>query len=147
MTNDGVVQAALECASRADWDGFSSFVDADVVWTPVRGDPDFAIHRGMDAVRAWGAAWTESFPEMRWEPRALTEAGDDRVVAVVRLVGRGGASGAEVDHTYATVFTVRAGRIVAVDEHRTVRGALEAAGLPHDAASLDAMAAGEGMQL
>jgi ketosteroid isomerase-like protein len=127
-----LVRVALECAGRGDWDGFMGALDPDVVWTPVAGDPEFAVHRGIDAVRAWGNTWLESFPDMRWEGLQVIEAPDSRVVAVVRLHGRGSASGAGAEYTYGTVFKVRAGKIVEVHEHRRVGSALEAAGLPAD---------------
>jgi ketosteroid isomerase-like protein len=132
MSGDSVevVRVALEAAARGDWEEFMRALAPDVVWTPVRGDPEFAVHRGIDAVRAWGNTWRDSFPDLRWEAERIIEAADDRVLAIVRLHGRGGASGARAEYRYATVFFVRAGRIVGVDEHRTIRGGLEAAGLP-----------------
>jgi ketosteroid isomerase-like protein len=129
-----VVRVALEAAGRGDWEAFMGALAPGVVWTPVRGDPEFAVYRGIDAVRAWGNTWREAFPDLRWEAQRIIEASDDRVVAVVRLHGRGGASGARAEYTYGTVFSVQAGRIVGVHEHRTVRGALEAAGLATDSA-------------
>jgi ketosteroid isomerase-like protein len=136
MSSDSVevVRVALEAAGRGDWEAFMRALAPGVVWTPVRGDPEFAVYRGIEAVRAWGNMWRESFPDLRWEAQRIIDASDDRVVAIVRLHGRGGASGARVEHTYGTVFSVQADRIVGVHEHRTVRRALEAAGLSSDSA-------------
>src|SRR5207302_5810600 len=102
MSSDNVevVRAALEAAGCGDWEAFMGVLDPDVAWTPVRGDPEFAVHRGIDAVRAWGNTWRESFPDLRWEAQRIIEAANDRVVAIVRLHGRGGVSGAHAEYRY-----------------------------------------------
>jgi ketosteroid isomerase-like protein len=127
--NVEVVRQALDASGHGDWDGFAEAVDPAIEWTPARGDPDYQVYRGIEAVRAWGESWSEAFPDMRWEAEEIQDAGGDRVIATVRLSGRGGASGAQVEYRYGTVFTVGGGKIVSVHEYASRRKAFEAAGL------------------
>ena len=125
-----VVRRALEASGRADWHAFEAAMDPDIEWTPVPSDPTFEVYRGVEDVRAWAGSWLEAFPEMRWEAEELFDAGDGRVLAYVRLVGRGGSSGLETGVSYGTVFTVRDGKIVKAHEYPSRRQAHEAVGLP-----------------
>jgi ketosteroid isomerase-like protein len=127
--NVELVREALEASGRGDWDGFNEALDPAIEWTPVKGDPGYEVHRGIEAVRAFADSWFEAFPEMRWEAEGIQDAGGDRVIAIVRLSGRGGASGAPVEYRYGTVFTVRGGKIVSVQEYASGRKAFEAVGL------------------
>ena len=131
MSRDNVelVRKALEASRRGDWDGFSEALDPAIEWTPVKGDPNYEVHRGIEAVRTFADSWAEVFPDMRWEAEGIQDAGGDRVIAIVRLSGRGGASGAQVEHRYGTVFMVRGGKIVRVHEYASRRKAFEAVGL------------------
>ena len=94
-----------------------------------QGRPDFRVHRGLEDVAAWLAEWSEVFPDMRWEAERIIDGGDDVAVAVVRALGRGDATGADVgSRAYAVVFTVRSGKIVRIDESQAA-AALKAVGL------------------
>jgi ketosteroid isomerase-like protein len=59
----------------------------------------------------------------------LEAAGEDRVVAVLRISGRAKLSGVETDLTDAAVYTIRDGKIAVGREYATRDEALEAAGL------------------
>ena len=66
---------------------------------------------------------------MRWEAERILDAGDEVVVALVRALGRGDTTGADVaSQLYGVVFTVRSGKIVRTDETDS-ETALRAAGL------------------
>jgi ketosteroid isomerase-like protein len=54
---------------------------------------------------------------------------DDRVVVMARQHGPGSSSGADVSLKFAQVLTLRAGKIVRVDNYLDRGQALEAAGL------------------
>jgi ketosteroid isomerase-like protein len=125
-----VVRKALEATGRGDWPAFEEAMDPDIEWTPVPSDPSFEVYRGIEALRGWATSWLEAFPSMRWEAEELFDAGDGRVLAYVRLTGRGGSSGLETEFSYGTVFTLRDGKIVKVREYPSRRQAHEAVGLP-----------------
>jgi ketosteroid isomerase-like protein len=127
--NVEVVRKALEASSRGDLDGFSEALGPAVEWTPVKGDPDYEVHRGIEAVRAWVESWAEAIQDLRWEAERILDAGGDQVAAIVQTTGRGAASGVKVEYRYGTVFTVCGGKIVGVREYASLRKALEAVGL------------------
>jgi ketosteroid isomerase-like protein len=129
--NVEVVRAVLSASSASDLDAFMAALGPEIEWAPVESDPDYVVHRGLDDVRAWLVGWAEVFPDMRWEADCLLDAGGDVVVALGRLCGRGGASGADTEsQIYGIVFTLRSGKIVRAEETDR-ETALEAVGLQH----------------
>jgi ketosteroid isomerase-like protein len=127
--NVEIVRAFLDASSLGDVETFMAALAPAIRWTPVAEDPDFRVHRGLEDVAAWLAEWAEVFPDMRWEAERIIDAGDDVVVALVRALGRGETTGADVgSQAYAVVFTVRRDKIVRIDESGT-DPALKAVGL------------------
>ena len=65
-------------------------------------------------------------------PKAVNrehDAGEDNVVAVIRISGRAKLSGVETDLTYAALYTLRDGKVARGREYWTREEALEAAGV------------------
>ena len=58
----------------------------------------------------------------------LIDAGEDHVIAVLRISGRAKLSGVETDLTYAALYTIRDGKVARGREYWTKEQALEAAG-------------------
>src|SRR3954470_3755532 len=128
--NVAVVQGLIKASSRADLNALMATLDPAIEWTPVESDPAFAVHRGHDEVRAWLVEWSEAFPDLRWEAERILDAGGESVVALVRMAGRGAASGLDLGSpVYGVVFTIRSGKIVRIEEHADRHRALEAVGL------------------
>ena len=100
------------------------YADPGIVWNPA----EESAGQGHDAVREslerWKGEWddyellTEDFEHM-----------GDRVLAIVRLRGRGRGSGVEIDARFYDVFTLRQGKIVRMDQFTEQSEALEAVGL------------------
>jgi ketosteroid isomerase-like protein len=115
--NMEIVRAALDASDRGDSEAFIATLDPAIEWTPVREDPEYRLHRGLEDVTDWLAEWSAVFPDMRWKAERILDAGDETVVALVRALGRGGATGADVGtQVYGVVFTVRSGKIVRIEE-------------------------------
>ena len=115
--NVEIVRSFLDASSLREGDALLAALDPAIEWLPVKDDPDCRVHRGLDDVGAWLAEWSQVFPDMRWEAERIIDAGGESVVAVVRALGRGDATGAEVGTPcYAVAFTLRGGRIVRIDE-------------------------------
>ena len=53
------------------------------------------------------------------EPVELIDAGEDKVIAVLRISGRAKLSGVETDLTYAVLYTIRDGKIARGREYWT----------------------------
>jgi ketosteroid isomerase-like protein len=67
-------------------------------------------HVGTDGLRRMFAEADEVWEEFRVEPLELIDAGD-RVVVIVRVVGKGKGSGVEVTHHSAQIWALHDGRI------------------------------------
>src|SRR5688572_8033611 len=85
---------------------------------------------GARASRDYFAWLDEAFEEVRSEVEEIIEAGEDRVVALLRARVRGKASGVPLDdQRFAIVFTFQGELIARADSYLSPAEALEAAGL------------------
>ena len=94
-----------------------------------------AAVEGRSSVYRGKSAWTSYFAFIReiWEEWGIAEAeyyeGDnDRLAAIVRVVGIGAGSGARVERTVGLAFRFRSGKFCRVDGYEEPREALEAVG-------------------
>jgi ketosteroid isomerase-like protein len=101
-----------------------TYVDPGIVWNPV----EESATQGHDAVRASLVRWKGEWHDYELLPEEFEHMGD-RVVATVRLRGRGRGSGIEIDARFYDVFTLRDGKIVRMDQFTEQSEALEAVGL------------------
>ncbi|MDQ4040283.1 MAG: nuclear transport factor 2 family protein [Actinomycetota bacterium] len=77
---------------------------------PIGADFDRAW-RGTDGFRRLWKQWDDVWDGLRNEGGQLLDLGD-RILTLVHFVGRGRASGAEIRHQAAQLFTLRDGRVV-----------------------------------
>jgi len=104
------------------------FFTPDAEYHAAREDPDAAIHRGIDAVRAQYRHWVDSYPDLTVEP--LEARGrEDMVFLWVRFTGHGEGSGVPVEMELAHVLTLRDGKATRIVEYFDRAEALKAAGL------------------
>jgi ketosteroid isomerase-like protein len=128
--NVKTVRDAAETFKHGDLDTWTGYLADDIDYRAVEGAPDdHGPMHGKDAVRAYVQDWQDTFDDFTSEPVELIDAGDDKVVAVIRISGRAKLSGVEADLTYAALYTLRDGKIVRGREYWTREEALEAAGL------------------
>jgi ketosteroid isomerase-like protein len=122
--NVEIVREWWDAFARGDLDGVFALADPHVVMVTLEEGPLY----GQDAVRKNHARWIET-----WEEHEATveEAIGvrDHVFVVARLLGRGKASGVEVEQRLYDVYTLRNGRILHAEEFHEREDALEAAGL------------------
>jgi uncharacterized protein len=121
---------ATAAFNRGDLDSWLEYCTDDIDYRAAEGalDDRGPIH-GNEALRAYVQDWFDTFDDFRIEAVELTDAGEDKVIAVVRLSGRAKLSGVETDLTFAVVYTIRDGKVVRGREYWTREEALEAAGL------------------
>src|SRR5215213_3067930 len=100
------------------------YADPGIVWNPV----EEASAQGHQAVRASSDRWKSEWDDYEVMPEEFADMGD-RVVATVRLRGRGRGSGVEIDARFYDVYTLRHGKIVRMDQFSERSEALEAVGL------------------
>ena len=89
--------------------------DPNIEWDLTRRLVDPEIYRGHEGVKQFFEQQLEAWEEApTMEAEDLIDAGD-RVVAFVRVRGRGKGSGAEVDARIAQVWTVRGKKATRLD--------------------------------
>ena len=128
--NVKAVRDAAAAFNRGDLDTWSEFWADDIDYRAIEGaiDDRGPMH-GKAAVRAYVQDWLDNFDNFRSEAVELLDAGEDTVIAVVRISGLAKLSGIETDLTYAALYTIRDGKIARGREYWTRDEALEAAGL------------------
>jgi ketosteroid isomerase-like protein len=105
----------------ADVDEAMTYADPGIVWNPIEELPT----QGHDAVRASLERWKAEWDDYTLMPEEFVDRGD-RVLATVRLRGRGRGSGVEIDARFYDVYTLRDGKIVRMDQFTERSQALEA---------------------
>jgi ketosteroid isomerase-like protein len=91
--------------------------------------PDRAVYVGSEGVREIDRHFRETWGEFVQEPVEFIDAGDDLVVGVIAMHGRGTGSAAPFETQAVWVHELRAGRIDRMRVFRTKAQALEAAGV------------------
>jgi ketosteroid isomerase-like protein len=128
--NVEIVRQATDAYNRGALEEAFVWMDPEVEWDMSGVDvPDPGVYRGFDGLRSFQDSWDESWAAQELEPQEFIEAGD-KVVSVVRQLGRGRLSGAEVEQRFAQLWTLRDGKIVRMEMHPTRDAALKAAGAP-----------------
>jgi ketosteroid isomerase-like protein len=123
------VRNGIDCWNRHEFDEMADlYVGEDAVLDVTRAFPDGGIVRGRERVRAFLYEWWETWEGVRMDTIDVLDAGDGRVVADVRIWGRGKRSGVEVDQRLAFLYTLGEDRMVRSNEwFPDVDAALEAA--------------------
>jgi ketosteroid isomerase-like protein len=127
--NVELVRAAIDAWNGGDLEDFVSHAAEGVEWLEVEGRPEVegAELRGRDEVQSGFESLLESWQTYRLELEQIRDAGDDRVVAVVREVARGRTSGAEIASRWGYILTIRDRKIARVEAYRDPERAFEAA--------------------
>ena len=117
--------------SQDDYEAFFDELPPEFVFDFSRRLIDPVVLRGRDELRAWMERERQMWEgdHVGYEPKELIDAGDE-VLALVRVSGRGKASGVEVEAYTWNVATFREGKPVELTYFGDDRAAaLEAAGL------------------
>ncbi len=101
-----------------------TYLDPTVVWNSAED----GSARGVEGVEGAMTRWESTWDDYEVIPEDFVDAGD-RVLAILRVRGRGRESGVAVDALFHQVFTIRDGKIVRMDEFMERSEALEAVGL------------------
>jgi ketosteroid isomerase-like protein len=130
LKNVELVESLFDAWNRGEIDAFAGHMAEDVAWLEVAGRPEAEDSEllGRDRMRQSLASLFEAWESYRVELERIDDLGD-RVVAVVREVARGRASGVEVDGRWGYLITVEEGQIVRIEAYRHAAMALQAAGL------------------
>jgi ketosteroid isomerase-like protein len=123
--NVEVVRRGFMAAMEEDWptaldtlDPAAEIRDFDI--------PDAGVYRGHAGFLAWLQGWGEGWESWRTDEPEFRAIGDDGVIALFRIVARGGHSGLELERDDAIVYRLREGRIVRLEYFNDQSRALEA---------------------
>ncbi len=106
-----LVRAHVETLAERGFEAAREYVHPDFEMSQLPLHPEAATtYRGWDAAVKSMGAWTETFEEFRWEAERFIAAGD-RVVVVVRELGRARGGGVDLDHRFGALYTVNEGKI------------------------------------
>src|SRR5215203_5446684 len=128
--NIEVVRRVYDLWNRGDFDAAGGMLNQHVVWNAYVHLPDSRTRHGVGEVQQWAGEFAEAWGEIQVQIERLEEVGDDMVLALVRMTGRGRGSGAAVESGVdGHVWTVRNGTVAAVRMYQGAHDALEAVGL------------------
>jgi ketosteroid isomerase-like protein len=127
--NVDTVRAILDAFNRGDMRGFLDMCDPDIEWDLSQRLIDPEVYHGHQGVERFFEQQLEAWEEApRMEAEELIDAGD-RVVAFVRVHGRGKGSRAAVDARIAQIWTIRGRKATRLEYYGDRLEALDAAGL------------------
>jgi ketosteroid isomerase-like protein len=98
-------------------------------YTPAAEVPGSETYVGREGFAEFLRAWTDDFADFKMWPEKIIDAGNDRVVAVLRQSARGKGSGAAVELRFASVYTLNGGQVVDRKNYLDPVKAFEAVGL------------------
>jgi ketosteroid isomerase-like protein len=130
--NVSIVRRIYDALERRDdsvgelWHPDVEFDVSRDIWGAVVGGGHY---RGVEGVRQWMLDLYAAWEHLDLGCEELIDAGDDRVIAVLRVRGRGRVSGIELEYSPAGIWTFRDGRVVSVVWYGSRDEALAAAGL------------------
>ena len=130
MASDNVeiVRAVLDAWNEHRLDSVSQLISDDITWLEVEGRLEAAGSEIKGRGNVLAGMDSEVWQSYRLEPEIVVEL-RGRVLAILREIGRGRASGLEVEGRWGYVVTVRDGKIERVEAYRDPREALDAAGV------------------
>ena len=130
-------QENIELACRASnaWneggiEAFLQYLDPEVEWHPPHESMEPGNYRGHAGVRDYMGRLGEVFNQgQRVEPIDVIDVDAERVIAVIRVIGRSEKFGTEIDAEWAWLIKARDGKAVEVWTFTDRAQALEAVGL------------------
>jgi ketosteroid isomerase-like protein len=122
--NAGAVACWAEAIRRGDL--AEELWDADLVIVNAQDWALEATYRGHDGLRKWWGDLAEAFSDFAMEVEEITRLDEERFLTVQRFVGHFRVTGIPFDARWASVITVRAGRITEAVGYLTKGRALKA---------------------
>jgi ketosteroid isomerase-like protein len=125
-----LVKSAFETWNRGEIDAFVDYTSEDVAWLEVSGRPEGgATERvGRERLRLGLKSLFDVWESYYVDAERIEQAGE-RVLAIVREVARGRASGVEIDGRWGYLITVRNGEMVRIEAYRDPDVAVRMAGV------------------
>jgi uncharacterized protein len=135
--NVEIVRLMIAAFVEDDYERLVELFDPQIEYDVSRTSPDSRVAHGHEEVAEVIEQWLATWDDHRLELVELIDAGDERVVALMRERGKMKGSDTWVEHQVGVLFTLRDGRITRYEEYQDKAGALEgrrAAGIGPSAA-------------
>jgi ketosteroid isomerase-like protein len=124
------IRQAVDEINRGDLEAAFARAHPDLEWQTLDLFPDAETYHGPEGAAEFFQTWRETFPNLRLHLEDCVPAGEDRVIAALRVSGEGAESGVEVESpTFFQVLEFRGERLIRGRMFGTRSEALEAAGL------------------
>ena len=127
------LRAGYEALDRGDISAVQAFIHPEAEMRDRPEIPDATTYVGWDGVLLSLRASRETFDDFHFVPERFLE-NEDKIVVILRMVGKGRASGVPVEEQIAHLWTIRDGLGVALQAFTSPADALEVAGLPRELA-------------
>lgn len=112
-----------------DGDAGVDLCDADVRIENVAEFPITGPYLGHDGVETWWSDLGDGIDDLRIELEDVVEVDEERILTTQRVVGRFRHTGIELDELWASIVSVRDGKIIRAVGYGSRRRAFRAAGL------------------
>ena len=139
MSEDQVeqVRLAVDAVNRHDLPTVEEMASEEFEFYSTFAATEGRAFRGRNGVRDYFEALDEVFDDMRIEIEEITDAGEDRIVVVVRVIGRGKGSGVNVEQRNGQVWRFADRKIVRIDSYLNPTDAFDAVGVGRDGSTPD----------
>jgi len=135
--NVELVRLAVDATNRRDLATLDAIWSEEGEFHSTFAASEGRVFRGRQGIRDYFETLGDVFDDMRIEIEEITDAGEDRIVVVVRVIGRGKGSGVNVEQRNWTVWTFVDSKIARIDSYMNRTEALEAVGLSEQDAHAD----------
>jgi ketosteroid isomerase-like protein len=124
------VRQAVENINRGDLEAAFARAHPDLEWQTLDVFPDAETYHGPEGAREFFQTWRETFRGLRMHLEDCVPLDEHRVIAALRVSGRGTESGVEVQSpTFFSLLEFRDDQLIGGQMFATKSEALEAAGL------------------
>ena len=127
--NVEIIRRVLQAASCGDVAAAKDLTGPDIQLDSVFGSVEGGWYQGHSGIERWFADVADTWEMFEQTPERFIEIDQQRTIALTRVRGKGRGSGIEIGEHTASIWTVRDGRVVGIETHRSLDEALEAAGL------------------
>ena len=127
MSQENVELVREIIAAVPDWNAVSALLHPEARFDQTR-IPGGGVYEGREACGRFFERWFGTWDDIRMTPERFIEDGD-RVLALMKIEGRGKGSGVEMETDTAVLYELRDGRVVRIQGYMDRAKALEAAGL------------------
>jgi ketosteroid isomerase-like protein len=126
-----LVRRVYAAWNHDDWATLAELLDPDCELRPVLGVPEETVFFGLEGVKAYRDVVEGLLGRMTGEPVEILRADDRHVVLLGHITARGAESGVELDQHFVYLWTIRGGRVTAMQSFASEDDAVAAiAGTP-----------------